>query len=435
MYFTKLLTNITLSLYALSDVYNIQSYGRVKTYIEENMLTNPYLSIISGDFISPIKYTNLDGGKLIMDIFNIVPIDIASLGNHEFDIIPNKLNSSLEYNKQTTFISTNIKYISNTQEYYIYQDILSNLTLGFIGLCSSNFYHKFDIQFDTDKDINQTINFVKSNYNPDYIIGLTHATLKDDYEFIDKFPQLDLVLGGHIHTYDYSIYKGVPIIRTGENVDSLFRIDFLSSKSFEINLIDISHVQVHNDIHQIYLEGEKNFELFNKEPLFNFNSIYSNKNPRTTQESLPTLICSLITKYFNSDLTLLNSGIFKLKGKEFKGIFSVGNYKEFMPYNDMIIIVKMNKTDLVNGIKYSNTHHYGEGGFLQSDINLSNFDNYLDKFENKNTVLVSISLLMIKGVDLNPYFTKYYNTQTYVINNGMYVYNIIIGYKGIEFNK
>lgn len=47
---------------------------------------NPYLSIVSGDFINPIKYTNLDGGKLMMDVFNTIPIDITGLGNHEFDI-------------------------------------------------------------------------------------------------------------------------------------------------------------------------------------------------------------------------------------------------------------------------------------------------------------------------------------------------------------
>ena len=431
MYFAKLFENITLTLYALSDIYNIQSYGRVKTYIEENTLSNLYLSIVSGDFISPIKYTNLDGGKLIMDIFNLVPINIASLGNHEFDISPHKLNLSLNYNKQTTFISTNIKHISNTYNYYIYHDAQTKLTLGFVGLCYSNFYHKFDIEFNMDDEINRTINFVKNNYNPNYIIGLTHAILEDDHIFIDKFPQLNLILGGHIHTYNYSMYKGVPIVRTGENAESLFRIDFFPSKLFEINLIDISQYPIHNDIYQLYLEGEKNFELFNKEPLFYFNSTYSNKTPRIKQESLPTLICSIITKYFNSELTLLNSGIFKLKGFEFSGIFSVGKYKELMPYNDMIVIVKMNKIDLINAIQYSNTHHYGEGGFLQSDINLDNLSNLdnPDKFKNGNVILVSISLLMIKGVDTNPYFTKYFNTTSYNVNDGMFIHNIILSNK------
>lgn len=423
MYFTNILSNITLSLYALSDIYNIQSYGRLKTYIEKNKQFNSHLSIVSGDFISPIKYTNLDEGKLIMDVYDTIPIDIASLGNHEFDINPSKLNSSLSYNKYTTFISTNIKYISNTHQYLIYKNSKSNITLGFIGLCSSNFYHKFDIQFNTDEEINQTINFIQNNFNPDYIIGLTHAILLDDYIFIDKFPQLDFILGGHVHTFNYSVYKGVPIIRTGENIDSLYRIDFYPNKSFEINLIDISKQQIHNDINELYLKGESNFELFNKEPLFYLNSTYSNKNPRKIQETLPTLICSLITKYFSSNFTLLNSGIFKLKGKEFNGIFTIGNFKEFIPFNDLIVIVKMNKTDLFNGIKYSNFHHYGEGGFLQSDINLNNLHKV------NEIILVSISLLMIKGIDSNPYFIKYANTDAYDINDGMYIQNIIMQYK------
>lgn len=427
MYLTKLLTNITLTLYALSDVYNIQSYGKVKTYIEHNTPTNPHISIVSGDFISPSKYTNLDGGKLIMDLFQTVPIDIASFGNHEFDIPKHELNSSLDYNKYTTFVSTNIKYITNTYQYYIYQEPKINLTLGFIGLCSSNFYHKYDIQFYTDEEINNTISWVQNNYNPDYIIGLTHATLTDDYIFIDKFPQIDLILGGHIHTFDYSVYKEIPIIRTGENALSLYRIDFYPTKLFEINLIDISEEHVHNDIYQLFLNGEKSFELLNKDPLFYFNSTYYNINPRKKQETLPTLICSLITRYVGSDFTLINSGNFKLKGMEFNKIFSVGNFKEFMPYNDHIVNIRMNKTDLINGIKYSNKYYHGEGGFLQSDINLNNL-NELNKFN--DIVYVSLTILMIKGVDSNPYFEKYYNTNNYNIKDCEYVQNIIFSYKG-----
>lgn len=61
----------------------------------------------------------------------------------------------------------------------------------------------------------------------------------------------------------------------------------------------------------------------------------------------------------------------------------------------------------------------------------------MNKFDNKIDVLVSISLLMIKGVDPNPYFTKYYNTPTYDVNDGMYINNIILSNKKLIklFNK
>lgn len=426
--------NITFTLFAISDIYNILSYGKVKTYINSNSVLNSYLTTVSGDFISPTKYTNIDGGQTIIKAFDLVPIDVASLGNHEFDLNPYKLNSSFDTSIRTKFISTNIEQISNTVKYYIYKhtDELNkiNITFGFIGLCCNDFYHKYDIKFNTDNEINQTINFVSNNYNPDYIIGLTHNTLEDDYILIDKFPQIDIILGGHIHEYDYSEYKGVPIIRTGENADSLFRIDFYSPKSFEINLIDITKEKIHSSIYDLYLEGEKNFKLFNKEPLFYFNSTYSNINPRTCQETLPTLICSLTTSYFGSNLTLLNSGMFKLKGQEFKRMFSVGKSRELLPFNDLITVIKMNKSDLIYGIDYSNTYHYGKGGFLQSDINLNNLD-ILDKFT--DIIFVSISLLMIKGVDSNPYFIKYYNKNYNYYDNSAYVQNILFSYKNNTF--
>ena len=442
MWNVNLIANITFTLFAFSDIYNILSYGRVKTYINSNLPINSlystnlqqksYLTIVSGDFISPTKYTNIDDGLSIMRAFNLVPVDVASFGNHEFDVNPRKLNSSLDLGIKTKFISTNIEYISNTVRYYIYNHIDKlndiNITFGFVGLCGDDFYHKYEIKFNTDNEINQTINFVHDNYNPDYIIGLTHATLEDDYIFIDKFPQIDIILGGHVHTFDYSQYKGIPIIRTGENADSLFRIDFYSTRSYEINLIDITGEKIHPSIYNLYLEGEKSFELFNKEQLFYFNSTYSNINPRKTQETLPTLICELTTKYFGSNFTVLNSGMFKLKGK-FKGIFSVGKSRELLPFNDLIIFIRMNKTDLINAIQYSNKNHYGRGGFLQSDINLKNINelDILDKFD--DIIFVSISLLMIKGVDTNPYFNKYYYPNTNYIDNGMYIQNILFSFK------
>jgi len=436
----SLIANITFTLFAFSDVYDILSYGRVKTYIDSNLEINtlyssytqptPHLTIVSGDFISPTKYTNIDDGQSIIRAFDLVPVDIASFGNHEFDINHQKLNLSLGSGIMTKFISTNIEYILNTVKYYIYNHVDKlnniNITFGFIGLCGDNFYRKYEIKFNSDNEINQTINFIHNNYNPDYIIGLTHATLEDDYIFIDKFPLIDMILGGHVHTFDYSLYKGIPIIRTGENVDSLFRIDFYSQKSFEINLIDISTEKIHSSIYNLYFKVEKNLELFNKELLFYFNNQYSNINPRKNQETLPTLICTLITKYFNSNFTLLNSGMFKLKDKEFKGFFSVGRSKELLPFNDLIIFIRMNKTDLINAIQYSNKNHYGRGGFLQSDINFNKID-ILDKFD--DIIFISISLLMIKGVDTNPYFNKYFNPNTNYIDNGMSIQNILFSYK------
>lgn len=442
-----LLSNIILTILATSDIYSLLSYGRIKTHIEKNYKMKPHLTVLSGDFINPIKYTNIDGGITISNILDLVPIDIVSFGNHEFDISIDILNNSLKANYGSTFISTNIYNISNNiEEFYLYDDFLNNLTIGFVGLCTQNFYQKNKLNFATDEQINKTINNLININNPDLIIGLTHGELEEDYLFVDKFPQIDIILGGHIHSQEYTEYsnilnKIIPIIRTGENANFIYEISINRDKSFFIDLVDLSENQIHPEIYDFYEKKEKMFEKYNQDVLFYFNSTYSNINPRTNLESLPQLICSIITNYFSSNLTILNSGTFKLKGKSFNKNFTVGNFKELMPYDDHIVVININPFDLINGIEYSNTKHYGNGGYLQIDnIDFVNYLNYTlnncfdSRFNidcnNFDNIILSTSTLILDGIDTNPFFSKYKVLNIY---DGIPIQNIIMSYKNFTF--
>ena len=426
MYIASNITNIILTIYAFSDIYSILSYGRIKTYIEKthNKLI-PYLTTLSGDFISPVKYTNIDDGLTVMQVLDVIPIDIVSLGNHEFDIEPIKLNNSLNINKGTKFISTNINYIANTKDYDIYYDYKTNLTIGFVGLCTENFYYKYPIRFKNYSEINNTIQHIIKKYNTSMIIGLTHAELEEDIEYSIKFPQLNLILGGHVHSYGYHENSTIPIVRTGENADSIYEINILQDKTFLINLIDISDLKPHSSIEKIYMEKEKIFEQYNKENLFYFNSVYTNYNPRTNVETLPQLMCTLITKYFSTELTILNSGMFKLRGKDFYGNFTVGHFTELIPYNDYITVIQINSNDLIEGIKYSNTVYYNDGGYLQLD-NWKLVNEYNSSLKNVRNISLSISTLILDGINSNPHFEKYKLKNKY---DGTPIQNIIMSYK------
>jgi 2',3'-cyclic-nucleotide 2'-phosphodiesterase (5'-nucleotidase family) len=308
---------------------------------------------------------------------------------------------------------------------------VSNITLGFIGLCGKDFYQKYDIKFDDNININHTINYVKDFHKPDYLIGLTHAELELDYNYIDMYPQIDLVLGGHIHSWDYSEYNGVPIIRTGENAESIFRIDFYQDKSFKINLIDISNLIPHKSIFNIFLEAEKKLEQLNNIILFDLKSSYSNLNSRIKPETFPELICSLISNYLNSDITILNAGIFR-NNKIFTNNITFGDLKSILPFEDTIVKIQINIDDLIDGIEYSNLKYKGKGGYIQSDKTIDWIKNeYLSNINFNKYINVTTTKLLLKGVDPNPYFTKYSNSFT--AEDGLPIHDIIISYQGMTF--
>ena len=435
MYICRLLNNILLTIYAISDIYTLDSYGRIKTYIEsksqKNLNQSPYITVLSGDFISPVKYTNVDGGITVINALDIVPIDIVSLGNHEFDIPINKLNHSLSLNSGTTFISTNIEHIANTVRYHIYSDTKLNLTIGFIGLCSTDFYNKFPIYVISDEKIIDTISHIKNKFNPNYIIGLTHGTLKEDINWLDKFVDIDLILGGHIHQYDFTKYAEKPILRTGENAESIYEISFYPNNTYSIDLIDIMNIIPDPEIIKLSVQGEKYFEIFNNQILFYFTKSFSNYNPRKTQESIPKLICGLVTEYFSSNLTIINGGQFKLKNKNIIGNFSVGDFKELMPYNDFIVIIQIEPKDLIDSIEYSHTEHYGKGGYLQTDnIDLiNNIESNYNQYSNTK-IYLSTSTMLLDGIDPNPFLQKYRVKNKY---DGIPIHNIVLSYSNRQF--
>src|ERR1044071_5481994 len=84
----------TITLLQLTDVYEISpvdnnkhgGLARVATLIKQERSRSPHsLFMLAGDFISPSLASGEFKGKQMIDTLNAAGLDIASLGNHEFD--------------------------------------------------------------------------------------------------------------------------------------------------------------------------------------------------------------------------------------------------------------------------------------------------------------------------------------------------------------
>src|SRR5215208_6525203 len=84
----------SITILQLNDVYQISpvdrgrrgGLARVATLRKNILSQSPHmLFLLAGDFISPSIASRLFKGKQMIDVLNSAGLDIATLGNHEFD--------------------------------------------------------------------------------------------------------------------------------------------------------------------------------------------------------------------------------------------------------------------------------------------------------------------------------------------------------------
>jgi 5'-nucleotidase len=191
----------------------------------------PFL-VIAGDFLSPSVASSVFKGQQMVAALNAAGLDLATLGNHEFDFGDDVL---LERMREATFqwVVSNVvdtttgKPIGGAAPYVV--KTFGTLKVGFIGLCLNT----GEITGDTLKHTRiidpltaaaQYLPMLKQA-GATVFVAVTHLTLADDRALVEKFPELDLIIGGHEH-YLITTAEGRSLIsKAGSDAKFVARID------------------------------------------------------------------------------------------------------------------------------------------------------------------------------------------------------------------
>ncbi|MGH2553836.1 MAG: metallophosphoesterase, partial [Chitinophagaceae bacterium] len=258
---------IEVVLLQLNDVYEISpldhgkigGMARVATIRNELLKYNPRTyTILSGDFLSPsamgtIVYDTAAKKKIagmqMVEAMNAAGVDLVTFGNHEFDIKPTELASSIN---QSAFewISSNVKYNDSTVVKRFSKEknnlaspipvtkIISfkdedgtELKIGLLGLTiETTGANRLEAYEDNYLAAQKAIK--KLNGHCDIIIAVTHLTLDMDKQLAQRFPQIKLILGGHEHINSYDKVGKTIIAKADANAKTVY----VHSLSFDTHL-------------------------------------------------------------------------------------------------------------------------------------------------------------------------------------------------------
>src|SRR5919112_141809 len=137
---------VRVTLLQLNDVYQISAVdkgtrgglARVATLRKQIMEESPNtLFLLGGDTIAPSVASNIFKGQQMIAVWNMIGLDFAVLGNHEFDFGPAVLRDRIKESR-FTWLATNViekktgKPFADTPPYVVRE--IGGVKLGFFGL-------------------------------------------------------------------------------------------------------------------------------------------------------------------------------------------------------------------------------------------------------------------------------------------------------------
>lgn len=218
------------------DAGEVGGLARVATLRKRLAAENPLtLTVLAGDFLSPsaIGTAVVDGerlaGRQMVAVLNAVGLDLATFGNHEFDLKRPELEARLG-EIGFPLVSGNVTWDGGTALAGSRQEMVFTLgdpagpvvRIGVLGATIQKGAPDYVLIADPIPALAAQAEAMRDRV--DVLIALTHLTLDEDAELAAAVPEIDLILGGHEHE-NYELWRGgdlTPVLKADANVRTVY---------------------------------------------------------------------------------------------------------------------------------------------------------------------------------------------------------------------
>ncbi len=191
------------------------------------------LLLLGGDFLSSSVASAVFKGEQMIAALNAAGLDIATLGNHEFDFGVDVL---VERMKQSRFdwVIANLldrrtgRPIGDAPPYVM--RTVGGLRIGIIGLCLVTDSMASPVVRQRVETIDPLL--AAARYVPEMkaagaevIVALTHLGFATDRELAARFPDIDVIVGGHEHYPITTVTGRTLITKAGSDARYVARVD------------------------------------------------------------------------------------------------------------------------------------------------------------------------------------------------------------------
>lgn len=223
----------------MNDVYEMDpvaggkegGLARVATLRDLLIKENPNtITVLAGDLFSPsaLGTAPYEGGRLagkqMVATMNVLGLDYATFGNHEFDVSKEDFykrlsESNFEWIASNAFDEKG-KAFPNVADTKIIE--INGLKLGIFSVMIEKNVKDYVSYTETFATAEKKVAELRPQV--DILIALTHLTYENDIKLAQKFPAIDMIMGGHEHE-NMQFWRGInftPIFKADANARSVY---------------------------------------------------------------------------------------------------------------------------------------------------------------------------------------------------------------------
>lgn len=358
---------------------------RVRSQVDSALLLS------SGDDLIPPLFS-IFHGEPEMRGMSLVGYDIATPGNHEFDLGAETYKDALKF---ATFPLVSANLIIDDQKLrerilpYIIKNI-GDIKIGVFGMMTPDLVRVSSPGDGTrvDQDIISAAQKAVDSLlkeKCDLIIALTHIGIELDRQLAKGVDGIDIIVGGHDHEYFYETHGNTIIVQDGSRGEYLgvFRFTFTDGEivnpTWEKILLDSTvgyDAEVRNLIAPYMAQyNDRLGQVIGKSSV----NLDARKDVvRRNESNLGDFIAdSWLAWFTHADVALINSGGIRGDKVYPAGPITYLTVNEILPFRDEVVSVEMNGTDLkqlleisasalrIEGDQCPDSNRASSGGFFQ----------------------------------------------------------------------
>ncbi|MEK6300331.1 MAG: 5'-nucleotidase C-terminal domain-containing protein [Acidobacteriota bacterium] len=380
----------------LNDVYQILpsdldgsgGLARIAT-LKKQILSESdnMIFVLAGDTVSPSLESMVFKGQQMIDLWNILGLNVAVFGNHEFDFRPDVLRQRI---KESNFVWLGANVIdkktgspfAGAQRYLIKE--IEGVKFGIFGLLTLETQRISqpgpDIDILDPIATAQTVIPQMRAQGAQVIIGLTHLSVDDDKK-LAKAAAINLILGGHEHELIQTQSGDTPIYKMGSDARNLGRIEMkVSAKTGAVQSIECKVIPVTKDVpedartrtiiddYEKQLEARLGVKLDERIGESKVDLDAQQDSVRAKESNLGDFIADTFLEWTNADVALVNGGGIRSDRLYPAGTITNRHVFSILPFKNKVVLIQVTGAELRQALErgVSRVVEDGEdGGFPQ----------------------------------------------------------------------